>query len=143
MKQRHILARNSRYSVSHEYETVFLDRPDGATTIIGDFYGNPEAAIIDWKNRWCAVAGAGLILYRLREPFLPYEYNRETEQWWEAHRTEPNLWFIEALYQVEDDAVRFVVDPYGSNAGVYELNTETLAIRRLIPIEDDAEPSNA
>ena len=139
MKHRHILARSSRYTISHQYETVFLSRPDGETTIIGDFYGDPEAAIIDRKERWCVVAGAGLILYRFREPFTPYVYDVETEQWWEAHRTEPDRWSIEALYQVDDDALRFVVDPYERNAGVYELNTETLAIRRLIPIEDNSE----
>jgi len=138
--KRQILARGKNYSVSHEYETVWLTRPDGTTTIIGDFYGDPQAAVVDWKERWCVVVGAGLILYRLREPFLPYEYDRESEQWWEVHRHEPDIWWIEAVYQVSENDLRFVVDPYDNGAGVYELDTERLAIRRLIPPEQDAEP---
>jgi hypothetical protein len=132
---RHVLAHSSNYSVSHEYETVWLTRPDGTTTVIGDFYGDPEAAVIDWKERWCVVVGAGLVLYHLREPFLPYECDQDTQQWWEAHRDRTDLWWIEAVYQVTEKDLRFVVDPYDNNAGVYELDTESMAIRRLIPPE--------
>jgi len=46
----HILARSEHYTVSHEYETVFLDHPSGPRVVIGDFYGDPQAAIIDFAE---------------------------------------------------------------------------------------------
>lgn len=134
----HLLAKSRHYTISHEFETVLLERPGGARLVIGDFYGDPESAIIDWNEKWAIVVGCGLILYRLREPFLPYESNKTTEQWWEAHRLPPDVWWIEHVYQVIDDTVRFVVDPESATAGVYELNVASLSVVRLIPRDKDA-----
>ena len=67
---RRILARSNRYCVSHEYETVSLEPSGGLPQLanpdlplnyspklfqgctIGDFYGGPQAAIIDWNEKW-------------------------------------------------------------------------------------------
>jgi len=130
-----ILARSNNYIVLHEYEVALLERPIGPRVVIGDFYGDPTAAVIDWKEKWCVIAGRGLILYWLREPFENYEYNKETDQWWEVHRSPPEEWWIEALYQIDDNIVRFVVDPYGNFSGLYELRIDSLSIARLIPNE--------
>ena len=129
----HMLTRSKLYTVSHEYETVLLDRPGGARVVIGDFYGDPETAIIDWNEKWAIIVGCGIVLYRLQEPFVPYEYDKTTDQWWEANRAPPNEWWIEHVYQVNDGAVRFVVDPESANAGVYELDVESLSVVRVIP----------
>ena len=129
------LARSENYAVSHQHETVFLDRPCGPKVTIGDFYGDPEAAIIDFQEKWVIIVGCGIILYWLREPFTPYEYNRVTDQWWESHREPPDVWWIESVYQVSESIVRFVVDPYSAIAGVYDLDVESLSITRIIPEE--------
>jgi hypothetical protein len=128
-----ILARSSHYTVSHEYEVVLLDRPSGPAVVIGDFYGDPVAAIIDAEENWAIVVGCGILLYRLREPFTPYEYDKRCDQWWEAHRSPPDVWWIECVYQVVDNTVRFVVDPTTPVAGVYELDVESLSIAKIIP----------
>ena len=133
-----ILAQSKHYTVSHEYETVLLDCPGGARPVIGDFYGDPKAAIIDWNEEWAIVIGCGIIVYRLREPFVPYEQDKTTDQWWEAHRLPPDAWWIEHVYQVGDRTVRFVVDPEGANAGVYELDVGSLSVVRLIPKDESA-----
>jgi len=65
----HRLASSSRYQISHEYETVWLDIAGRDRTVIGDFYGDPTVALIDSAEAWCAVGGAGLIVYFLEEPF--------------------------------------------------------------------------
>jgi hypothetical protein len=67
--------------------TVLLERSGHAEIVIGDFYGDPKAAIIDLNERWCLQVGAGLILYWLRDPFLRYAYHCPSEQWWETHRS--------------------------------------------------------
>lgn len=129
----HLLARSRHFIVSHEYETVLLARPEGEVLVIGHFYGDPESAIIDWNEKWVVVAGCGIILYHLRDPYVPYEYDKTTDQWWEAHRSAPEVWSIEQVYQVNDVTVRFVVEPETAHAGVYDLNVDSRSIVRVIP----------
>lgn len=131
-----LLARTRHFNVSHEYETVLLDRPEGERLVIGHFYGDPESAIIDWNEKWAIVAGCGIILYHLRDPFVPYEYDKTTDQWWEAHRSPPEVWSIEQVYQVNDATVRFVVESETAHAGVYDLNVDSRSIVRVIPGEE-------
>lgn len=134
----HVLARSEHYTILHEYETAVLDCPCGTRVAVGDFYGDPEAAVIDYNEKWVVIVGCGIILYWLREPFMPYQYDRTASQWWEAHRSPPDEWWIEAVYQVSDNTVRFVVDPLAPAAGVYELDVESQSVVRVIPREEDA-----
>jgi len=50
-----ILARSDNYIVSHRYETVVLERPARLPVVIGDHYGDPVAAVIDWDEK-CIVS---------------------------------------------------------------------------------------
>jgi hypothetical protein len=52
-------------------------------------------------------------------------------------------WWVEAVYQPADDAVRFVVDPASARAGVYELRLPGLEVVQLVGAPPDAEPSAA
>ncbi len=48
-----ILAESSRYKITSEFETVFLkDTINHTRIVIGEFYGDPEGAFIDWKERF-------------------------------------------------------------------------------------------
>lgn len=132
-----ILARSQNYVISHEYEEVFLHGVGQEPIIISDFYGDPECALIDWDERWCIVAGCGLILYYLHAPFQPYQYDTATTQWVEWGRTPSDVLWVEAIYKVDRDYVRFVVDPYGEKAGIYQLCVPDRGIVRLIPPSDD------
>ena len=63
------LARSARYLVQHEYEHATLTAADGRQARLGEFYGDPVVALIDIHEQWCAVAGEGLVLCRLTQPF--------------------------------------------------------------------------
>lgn len=128
---KHILARSENYTVYHLFETVILKRPDGQQVTIGDFYGDPAAAIIDEDEKWVIVVGCGLILYRLQEPFLEYAYGTSTEQWWEMHRYDTDLWWIESVTQLAADRVQFTIAATEAHAGVYQLDLASLAVVRI------------
>lgn len=61
-----ILAESSHYRITSEFETVFLeDTINHARTVIGEFYGDPEGAFIDHRERFAVVYGCGLLVYPL------------------------------------------------------------------------------
>ncbi|MGK5033339.1 hypothetical protein [Janthinobacterium sp. MDT1-19] len=63
------LARSAEYIVQHEYEQASMTAADGWRQELGEFYGDPTVALIDINEQWCAVAGEGLVLCRLGQPF--------------------------------------------------------------------------
>ena len=63
------LARSAQYVVQHEYEHARVTRADGRQASLGEFYGDPAVALIDAQEKWCAVAGEGLVLCRLGQLF--------------------------------------------------------------------------
>ena len=63
------LARSATYIVQHEYEQATVTAADGRQASLGEFYGDPAVALIDADEQWCAVAGEGLVLCRLGQPF--------------------------------------------------------------------------
>lgn len=63
------LARSAGYIVQHEYEQATVTAADGWQASLGEFYGDPAVALIDADEQWCAVAGEGLVLCRLGQPF--------------------------------------------------------------------------
>ena len=98
------LARSENYIVESEFETVFLtDLRNGRKTIIGDFYGDADGAMIDIKERFAIVFGCGVIIYYLREPFEEYRYNTVCEQWKEIFR-DGDKWII-SVEQIRDSEI--------------------------------------
>ena len=63
------LARSAAYIVTHDYECATVTAADGRRQELGEFYGDPAAALIDIHEQWCAVAGEGLVLCRLGPAF--------------------------------------------------------------------------
>lgn len=63
------VARSAGYIVQHEYEQATVTAADGWQASLGEFYGDPAVALIDADEQWCAVAGEGLVLCRLGQPF--------------------------------------------------------------------------
>lgn len=131
MEYRHVLARSENYEISHEFEVVFLSRfaKPNSDVVIGDFYGNPAVAIIDEKERFVIMAGCGIIIYNLEEPFQPYQYNLQTAQWKELFRETGNQWWIESIIQTGENAFHFTVDANSNEAGAYELTFPNMAIQ--------------
>lgn len=63
------LACSAEYIILHEYEHASVTATDGRQASLGEFYGDPAVALFDINEQWCAVAGEGLVLCRLGQPF--------------------------------------------------------------------------
>ena len=78
----------------------------------------------------------------MSSPFQPYTYGTASSQWLEWFRSPHKLESIsiDTIYQVDPDTVRFVVEPYAPEAGIYELTLPDQRIKRLFPVAaEDAE----
>ncbi|EEQ60175.1 hypothetical protein CBFG_03887 [Clostridiales bacterium 1_7_47FAA] len=83
----HKIAESMHYEVYREYETVLLKMKHLERTVtIGDFYGDVGKVIISPKEECCVMAGCGVIVYYLNEPFTPYGYDKRCGQWKEWYR---------------------------------------------------------
>lgn len=88
-----LLAKSKNFRITAEYEKVYLyNRSDSRRTLIGDFCGDAEGAVIDKKERFAAVFGCGVIVYYLRPPYEPYAYGVTSDQWFEVGRSKPEMW---------------------------------------------------
>ena len=102
-----VLAESSKYQILNEYEYVFLKiKKDSRLINIGDFYGEPQFALISEEEEYCAVGGAGLIIYYLTEPFVEYTYNIECSQWREWGRGNANdtIW-VNNIVRVDNNCI--------------------------------------
>ncbi len=74
-----VLAESKNILVIYEYERVFIIfKYRNKKVCMGDFYGEPQAAVISKDERYCVV-GCGVIIYYLQEPFQEYSYNTSTK----------------------------------------------------------------
>ncbi|MCH7329569.1 hypothetical protein [Acinetobacter modestus] len=108
------LSQSKSYKIIHLYESAYI-APLQSSDIyqyieIGDFYGNPEVAIIDQNEKWCAVGGCGLIIYFIQEPFTPYQYDQESSQYFEIHRSPLSIWWIEDLQQISQSKILITLE---------------------------------
>jgi len=86
-----VLCESKKYMVTSDYEIVTLTVKNTHEKIqIGDFYGDPEGAIISADEKFCVMYGCGIIVYFLKKPFENYQYNSKTPQWKEWGRTNAN-----------------------------------------------------
>lgn len=128
------LAESANYKVFYEYESVFLVLKErNRKILIGDFYGDPECAVITDDEMYCIMGGYGLILYRLEEPFESFKYNIRTNQWEEIMREKGKELWIEHLYKTSSNyLIKFTARENNDNTvEIYELNLETKIINRL------------
>ena len=102
------LARSGHYVVEHEYESASVSGPNGVRTVIGEFYGDPAVALIDAQERWCAVAGEGVIVYRLGQGGAGIAYFRSAgETVWVTGLRQAGPFALELLCE---DGVARVLD---------------------------------
>ncbi|MGX5174566.1 hypothetical protein ACUR5C_11155 [Aliikangiella sp. IMCC44653] len=79
---KHLLAQSKNYRLYGVYEEAQLEGTDiDDYLVVGDFYGHVECACIDQGEKWCAIGGNGLIIYKLEHPLEPYRYDHKTKQW--------------------------------------------------------------
>lgn len=105
-----LLAESKHYMVYSEYESVtMLIKATKRELLIGDFYGDPQGAIIAEDETYCIMWGCGVIIYYLTEPFKEYEYDIKTKQWNEWGRDKPIVW-IENIESINDETIRLMTD---------------------------------
>lgn len=100
-----VLVESENFKVESKYETVtlrFKNQPNFVVTI-GDFYGDPVCALIAANEKYVVTGGCGLIIYHIREPFLPYQYGMNVPQYQEFFRDPESILWIETIYQSDMD----------------------------------------
>lgn len=104
-----ILAENSNYIIYNEYETVVLKKKsDNSEIVIGDFYGDPDGALIDKEERFIVMYGCGVIIYYL-PAYEEYHYYIKTNQWDEFGRNEPFMW-VDSAVQTDRNEVKLTLE---------------------------------
>lgn len=131
------LSESENYIVISEYETVWLhfkkiNRPE---IIIGEFYGDPDNAIISKDETYVAMSGCGIIIYRLQEPFEEYQHDKRTKQYLELFNNPTDTWWTSNLNQSSEDNdwkyFHFTKETDDSNEEVYRFDTSTNKIEKL------------
>lgn len=129
---RELIAQSENYKIYCAYEEAQLESSTiNGHVVVGDFYGHVECACIDTQERWCVTGGNGLVIYQLKAPFEEYRYDHQTEQWKELWRLDKD-WYPEVIYQIEENVVRLVIDVYSEAKGVYDLNVDTLELKKRV-----------
>jgi hypothetical protein len=86
-----VLAESNSYQILNEYESVLLRVKETSQLInIGDFYGDPQVALISNDEKYCVMGGDGVIIYYLTDPFEIYRYHAQSAQWKEWGRGDEN-----------------------------------------------------
>ncbi|HCC06739.1 MAG TPA: hypothetical protein DEP72_01040 [Clostridiales bacterium] len=126
------LAESENFIITNEYEKAFLIFKDSNRKAnIGDFYGDPQTAIISNDERFCAVGGCGIIVYYLHEPYEEYRYNVTTIQWKELYRENKKNWWIQDIKFLDSSTIIFTVENTDiDNGGRYRLNINTFELTR-------------
>lgn len=155
-----LLTSSNRYRVLSDFETVYVQDGKQVKCKVGEFYGNPDAALITRDEQWAVIVGEGVLLVHL--PLLGSDPHRElrfdTAQslggalkaavaqegvacltrlltggpgWIGWEAT----WF-EAVYQTDQHLVRLVGDPYGQEGGIYQIDLSTFEVARIFPPQD-------
>ena len=104
------IAESEHYMLRGEYEAAILYSKETGKriTCVGDFYGEPDAGIIDINEKFCITVGCGVIVYRLQPPFEEYKYDTEMKQWYEFGRESENTDWVEDVKQISDADVELL-----------------------------------
>jgi hypothetical protein len=106
-----ILAESKNYLITNEYEMAFLNFKNSDKKIcIGDFYGDPQVAIISNDETICVMAGCGIIVYYLKEPFEEYKYNSFSKQWKELFREKGNEKWIDDVDFIDATTIEITIE---------------------------------
>jgi hypothetical protein len=129
-----IFAESKNYIVLGEYEAVTLQftsrKNRNREVVVGDFYGNLQAAAISEDESFCAMVGCGLIVYYLKEPFNDYIYETETGQWKEFFREYDDVMWIKAV-EILDNSTLLLTTAEEEGANKYRFDIESFDLVKL------------
>ncbi|BDD10836.1 hypothetical protein FUAX_32680 [Fulvitalea axinellae] len=131
------LAKSKNIIIESEYETVELSFIKNygfkkKSVTIGDFYGDPECAIISKDETYCVVGGCGLIVYWIKNPLEEFEYDKRTKQFQEYFRKPNDIWWITSIQQLKGHIVKFEVNSSETEEKEsFEMNVKNGELKRL------------
>ncbi|QFP75876.1 hypothetical protein [Deinococcus sp. AJ005] len=131
------LVESGNYSIWSDFEYIEIRDANGRRWEVGYMYGNPEAALITWDERYAVVVGCGIMVCDLQR----FDETVSVGQTWEDSPVvhllaEPSdFWgFVLAKQVYQDNAhseIRLATDLMDKHIGIYTLNTETLVFQAV------------
>ncbi|GGQ95471.1 hypothetical protein [Deinococcus ruber] len=129
------LAQQGKYSVWGDFEYISIKYIDGRIWQIGSMYGDPQAALITWDERYAVIIGCGVMICDLQRFG---ERVRDSLTWEKSPvvhlMADPeNIWWFSAVEQVLQDDVRselrIATDLKDEHVGIYSLNPATFEFK--------------
>jgi len=106
----YMLARSTDYALTGGWEVALLERRGSDDSLcVDDHYGNVTCGVIAPDQSWCATGGCGVIVYYLRPPWEPYDYDRQTNQWFELERDPDSFLSVTDMEMLDDDHIKLTV----------------------------------
>ncbi|ULH16351.1 hypothetical protein MF271_07095 [Deinococcus sp. KNUC1210] len=125
-------ARRGNYSVWGDFENISIKHIDGRIWQVGSMYGDPQAALVTWNERYAVIVGCGIVICDLQRFGERVRGGRSWEQTPVLHLlSEPeDIWWFSATEQVlQDDEfieLRLATNLTDDHVGIYSLNPATL-----------------
>ncbi|RPD46829.1 hypothetical protein DNI29_11755 [Hymenobacter sediminis] len=112
----HILDETDVYILGHVFEDAYLIRKrNGEYVFEDDFYGDPRCGCIDPANEWAVIAGEHISLWHAKKGLTKFSSSE--------HRWAQDL-------RLKDNLIELLIDPWGSQAAIWELNPVTAVIQK-------------
>jgi hypothetical protein len=130
-----IFWRSARLTVEGAFESVWAygSKLPGQL-VVGDHYGDVTGAAVDDAERWCVTVGCGVIVYKLAEPWLEYNYDLETDQWWEMYREPEDMLTTRDVRFIGGTTFTCSARRNDQNPELYLIDAEA---RTFVPLPDD------
>ena len=88
---------------------VFITKhTDSPLCQVGEFYGDPDFALISDDETYCAVGGEGVIIYYLRDPFEEFSTNHKSSNQWKiwGRGTNEETMLVSEIDQIDSKHIR-------------------------------------
>ncbi len=112
-----ILDETEKLLLGYKFEDVYLvDKSNGAELLYDSFYGDPHCGLISSTNEWAVIGGEHLTLWRKGKTEV---INKEEIKW------------IKAIRQTTEFMIELLVDPWGSNASIWQVDMRKGRIEKI------------
>jgi len=129
-----ILAESKNYKIVSEYEyiTLHFKNAFNTTVYVGDFYGDPDCAIISKDEKYIVIGGCGLIIYFLKKPFVAFGSFSNENQYSEFFRETSDCWWISELAQNPNELSYFQFKAANDNGEfLYKMNINDYKLEQI------------
>lgn len=123
-----VLAESEAYRIERVYELAYLvDKKHRLRLAIGDFYGDPDCALIAPDETWFAVGGDGLVYYDFERGIRSFFRVGHAP---EPRKSDPT--FLHDMRLNDETSIRILLDPWADYASVWRLHVPELSLTKLM-----------